>query len=124
MISLSQFDQTMTPHRKIANLEGAIHLIRGQRVMLDSDLAGIYGVRTKRLNEQVRRNIARFSEDFAFQISADELLHLRSQIATSKKVVAGAAFVHGPLDSTPALCLVERVRRARRNGRPGGPSPP
>src|SRR5437762_4026285 len=83
MICLKQFDQIMTIQRKIANVEGAIHLVRGQRVMLDSDLAAIYGVTTKRLNEQVRRNISRFPEDFAFQLTAEELTNLRSQIATS-----------------------------------------
>ena len=83
MICLNQFDQIMTVHRKIANVEGAIHLIRGQRVMLDSDLAAIYGVTTKRLNEQLRRNRSRFPSDFAFQLTAEELTNLRSQIATS-----------------------------------------
>ena len=83
MICLNQFDRTMTSRRKIAQLESAIYLIRGQRVMFDSDLAAIYGVTTKRLNEQVRRNISRFPEDFAFQLTAEELTNLRSQIATS-----------------------------------------
>jgi ORF6N domain len=83
MIFLNQFDRTMTSRRKIAQLESAIYLIRGQRVMFDSDLAAIYGVITKRLNEQVRRNISRFPEDFAFQLTAEELTKLRSQIATS-----------------------------------------
>lgn len=53
--------------------------------MLDSDLAELYGVVTKRLNEQVRRNIERFPEDFMFQLSESEFEILRSQIATSKK---------------------------------------
>ena len=83
MICLKQFDQIMTIQRKIANVEGAIHLVRGQRVMLDSDLAAIYGVTTKRLNEQLRRNRSRFPSDFAFQLTAEELTNLRSQIATS-----------------------------------------
>jgi len=83
MIFLNQFDRTMTSRRKIAQLESAIYLIRGQRVMFDSDLAAIYGVTTKRLNEQVRRNISRFPEDFAFRLMAEELTNLRSQIATS-----------------------------------------
>jgi hypothetical protein len=83
MIFLNQFDRTMTSRRKIAQLESAIYLIRGQRVMFDSDLATIYGVTTKRLNEQVRRNILRFPEDFAFRLTAEELTNLRSQIATS-----------------------------------------
>jgi ORF6N domain len=83
MIFLNKSDRTMTSRRKIAQLESAIYLIRGQRVMFDSDLAAIYGVTTKRLNEQVRRNISRFPEDFAFQLTAEELANLRSQIATS-----------------------------------------
>ena len=83
MICLNQFDQVMTVQRKIANVEGAIHLIRGQRVMLDSDLAAIYGVTTKRLNEQLRRNRSRFPSDFAFQLTAEEFTNLKSQIATS-----------------------------------------
>ena len=83
MICLNQFDQNMTVQRKIANVEGAIHLIRGQRVMLDFDLAAIYGVTTKRLNEQLRRNRSRFPSDFAFQLTAEEFTNLKSQIATS-----------------------------------------
>ena len=83
MICLNQFDQIMTVQRKIANVEGAIHLIRGQRVMLDSDLAAIYGVTTKRLNEQLGRNRSRFPGDFAFQLTAEEFTNLKSQIATS-----------------------------------------
>jgi hypothetical protein len=57
--------------------------VRGQRVLLDSDLATLYGVELRRLNEQVRRNRARFPEDFAFQIAIKELRNLKSQIATS-----------------------------------------
>jgi len=56
--------------------------IRGQKVVLDSDLAAVYGVTTKRLNEQFRRNRKRFPEDFAFQLSVEEYDSLRSQIAT------------------------------------------
>ena len=84
MISLRAFDSTMTPTRKVDNVEGAIYLIRGQRVMLDSDLAAIYGVTTKRLNEQLRRNRKRFPQDFAFQLTTEEFRNLRSQFATSK----------------------------------------
>ena len=67
----------------VQRIEEMIFLIRGQRVMLDSDLAKIYGVTTKRLKEQFRRNIKRFPQDFAFQITNQELTILRSQIATS-----------------------------------------
>jgi hypothetical protein len=59
--------------------------IREQKIVLDSDLAAVYGVTTKRLNEQFRRNRKRFPEDFAFQLSAEEFAALTSQIATLDK---------------------------------------
>lgn len=62
-----------------------IRIIRGQKVMLDRDLAVMYGVPTKRLNEAVKRNLTRFPLDFMFQVSEKEFQFLRSQIATSKK---------------------------------------
>jgi hypothetical protein len=65
------------------NIESMIHVIRGQQVMLDSNLAMLYGVETKRLNEQVKRNINRFPEDFMFQLTKEEASRLRSQIVTS-----------------------------------------
>jgi hypothetical protein len=65
-------------------IERRIYLIRGHKVMLDSDLAELYEVTTKRLNEQVKRNRGRFPTDFMFQLNAEESRHLRSQIATSK----------------------------------------
>jgi hypothetical protein len=83
MISLVALDSAMPPNRKIDNVERAIYLIRGQRVMLDSDLAAIYQVTTKRLNQQFTRNRKRFPLDFAFQLTAGEFTNLRSQIATS-----------------------------------------
>ena len=58
-------------------------LIRGIKVMLDKDLAEMYGVAVKRLNEQVKRNHTRFPQDFMFQVSMDEWIHLKSQNATS-----------------------------------------
>jgi ORF6N domain len=67
-------------------IENKIYVIRGQKVMLDMDLAGLYGVLTKYLNQQVRRNIKRFPEDFMFQITKEELEALRLQIATLNKV--------------------------------------
>ena len=67
---------------KDINIESLIHTIRGQRVMFDSDLAMLYGVTTSRLNEQVKRNINRFPDDFMFQLSKDEWSTLRSQILT------------------------------------------
>ena len=65
-----------------ATIERRILLVHGQRVMLDSDLASLYGVSTKRLNEQVRRNLPRFPADFMFQLSPDEAVALRSHFAT------------------------------------------
>ncbi len=62
-----------------------IHTVRGRRIVLDSDLAALYGVLTKRLNEAVRRNAARFPADFCFQLTAEEAAGLRSQIATSNR---------------------------------------
>ena len=66
----------------IQNIQNLIYEIRGQRVMLDRDLAELYGVETRRLNEQVKRNIERFPEDFMFQLTKGEFEILRSQIAT------------------------------------------
>jgi hypothetical protein len=58
-------------------------VIRGEKVILDSDLAELYGVQTRRLNEQVRRNIEKFPEDFMFQLMKEEFEDLKSQFATS-----------------------------------------
>lgn len=68
-------------------IENRIYLIRGRRVMLDRDLAGLYGVPTKRLKEQVRRNLKRFPSDFMFELTWEETAALasRPQIATLKK---------------------------------------
>jgi hypothetical protein len=66
------------------DIGGRITLIRSHRVLLDADLAALYGVTTKRLNEQTRRNTERFPADFAFQLSAEEADSLRSQNATLK----------------------------------------
>jgi len=65
-------------------IEKKIYLIRGHKVMLDSDLAELYGVKTKVLLQSVKRNINRFPSDFMFQLSKEEFDNLRSQIVTSK----------------------------------------
>ena len=64
-------------------IENLIHIIRGQQVMIDSDLAKLYGVETRVLNQAVKRNIERFPADFMFQLTKEEAENLRSQIATS-----------------------------------------
>ena len=66
----------------LENIKNLIHVIRGKQVMLDVDLARLYGVETKRLNEQVKRNIERFPEDFMFQLTREEAESSRSQSAT------------------------------------------
>jgi hypothetical protein len=68
---------------EIQAIQNKIYEIRGQRVMLDFDLAEMYGVETRRLNEQVKRNIERFPEDFMFQLTKGELEILKSQIVIS-----------------------------------------
>jgi hypothetical protein len=67
----------------VESIQQAIYLIRGQKVVLDKDLAGLYGVTTKRLNEQVKRNRERFPIDFMFQLTLEETEALKSQITTS-----------------------------------------
>ena len=67
----------------VDNICNRVYIIRGQQVMLDYDLAELYGYEVKRLNEQVKRNIARFPEDFMFQLTTEEDEFLKSQFATS-----------------------------------------
>ena len=74
--------QSLVPQERIENL---IILVRGQKVMLDQDLATLYGVETRKLVQSVKRNIDRFPEDFMFQLTKGEFDLLRSQIVTSKQ---------------------------------------
>ncbi|MBI3583084.1 MAG: ORF6N domain-containing protein [Nitrospinae bacterium] len=102
-----------------------ILLIRGHRVMLDSDLADLYEVSTKRLNEQVRRNIKRFPPDFMFQLTPEEFTSLRSQNATLKIgrgqhrkylpyafTEQGVAMLSGVLNSECAIDVNVAIMRA------------
>lgn len=88
-------------------LSGRILEIRGQRVLLDSDLADLYEVDTKRLNEQVKRNADRFPTDFMFQLSPDEFSNLKSQIATSswggRRKIPYAFTEHGAIMAASVL---------------------
>lgn len=114
-------------------IAGRIFLLRGLRVILDADLARLYGVETRRLNEQVRRNLRRFPVEFAFQVSKQELAHLMSQIATSNRGRGGVrkpplAFTeHGAVMAATVLNSARgrgvalrgaRVRASARRGRP------
>lgn len=77
------------PARSTTRLESRIFVIRGQRVMVDADLAEVYSVSTKVLNQAVKRNARRFPGDFAFQLPIDEFANLRSQSVTSRSAWGG-----------------------------------
>jgi hypothetical protein len=106
----------------IERIESKILLIRGEKVMLDRDLAELYGVPTKRLNEQVRRNIKRFPEDFMFQLTKEEADFLRSQNATLKRqhfrylpyafTEQGVAMLSSVLNSERAILVNIQIMRA------------
>jgi hypothetical protein len=72
--------------------EGSILLLRGHKILLDVHLAALYGVTTKRLNEQVKRNRSRFPADFMFQLTTGEVASLRSQPATSNRGRGGRRY--------------------------------
>ena len=73
----------MNQKNKLLEITNNIHIIRGQKVILDHDLAILYGVEVKALNQAVKRNIKRFPDDFMFQLNSSELEGLRSQIVTA-----------------------------------------
>ena len=92
----------------IENIIALIYLIRDKKVMLDRDLAALYGVETKRLKEQVKRNIERFPEDFMFELSKSEFANWRSQFATSNRDKIGLRY--NPMAFTPKLQKSEGFR--------------
>ena len=69
----------------VENIQNRVYVIRGQQVMLDFDLAEIYGYEVKNLNQQVKRNIVRFPEDFMFQLTREEIDFVKSQIVISRE---------------------------------------
>jgi hypothetical protein len=71
---------------ELENIKEMIYLIRGQKVMFDIDLANLYRVETRALNQAVKRNIKRFPEDFMFRLSQDEYDNLKSQFVTSSVI--------------------------------------
>ena len=83
MIVLENDSEIMTPDA--AEIRNRIYTIRGKQVMLDGDLAELYGYEVKRLNQQVKRNIERFPEDFMFQLAKEDLEVVKSQIVTSRR---------------------------------------
>ena len=105
------------------DIERSIRVIRGQRVMLDADLVKLYDVPTKRLNERVARNRDRFPEDFAYQLTLQEVMNLKSQIATSRSrhggrrtrpwvfTEQGVAMLSSVLNSTTAVRVNIEIMR-------------
>jgi hypothetical protein len=108
----------------IEKIEKAIYFIRGEKVMLDRDLALLYGVQTKSLNKAVKRNLQRFPPDFMFQLTEDEAEALRFQIGTSNKrrggrrylpyvfTEQGVAMLSGLLNSERAVVVNIEIMRA------------
>jgi hypothetical protein len=113
---------SVTPSERI---EKTIFLIRGHKVLLDEDLAKLYGVTVGRLNEAVKRNTERFPEDFMFQLTFHELRDLRSQIAISKKGRGGRRYAfteHGAIMAANVLNTqraIEDPCRAEKRGHSG-----
>jgi hypothetical protein len=109
----------------VDKIERAILQIRGQKILLDEDLAELYGVETKVLNQAVRRNLERFPEDFMFQLTTEEWKSLRSQIVTLKGgrgqhrkyrpyafTEQGVAMLSGVLNSPRAILVNIEIMRA------------
>lgn len=108
----------------VAAIERRIYVVRGEKVMLDADLAELYGVETKVLNQAVRRNRDRFPEDFMFQLTKEEgeslrsqfvTLEMRSQIVTAKKSGRGRYRKYLPYVFTEqGVAMLSSVLRSRR----------
>ena len=108
---------------RLTGIESRIHLIRGQKVMLDADLAELYGVETKALNKAVQRNRERFPDDFMFQLEREDVANLRFQIGTSSLhggrrflpyvfTREGIAMLSGVLRSERAVAVNIEIMRA------------
>jgi hypothetical protein len=108
----------------VEQIESIILLIRGQKVILDADLAGLYEVETKTLNKAVKRHLDRFPKDFMFQLTTEEAENLRFQIGTSRRTHGGrrylpyafteqgVAMLSGILNSTRAVQVNIEIMRA------------
>lgn len=89
VVNAGQLDITNGDIQQVG-LEHLIYVFRGKQVMLDRDIALLYGVETRRLNEQVKRNLERFPKDFMFQLNQEEFNNWKSQFATSNSILMGA----------------------------------
>jgi len=112
---MAEESKLLVPDELIMN---KIYLIRGQKVLLDNDLAELYAVETRRLNEQVKRNIDRFPEDFMFQLDNAEFENLKSQFATSRwggrRKLPYAFTEHGVLMLSSILIAIEPLKLTSR----------
>jgi ORF6N domain len=119
MATKKQGNNQLIPSEIVVN---KIYIIRDTKVMLDKDLAALYEVETKRFNEQIRRNVERFPEDFMFRLTKTEFENLRSQIATSSWGGArylplafteqGVAMLSGVINSSKAIAMNIAIMRA------------
>lgn len=110
----------------VDSIQRSIHSLRGQRVMLDADLARLYGVEVRALNQAVKRNAARFPDDFAFRLTAEDVANLKSQSVISKErthggsrralpmafTEQGVAMLSGVLSSPGAVAVNVAIMRA------------
>lgn len=99
----------------LENIENLIHVIRGKQVMLDVDLARLYGVETKRLNEQVKRNIERFPEDFMFQLNKEDFENWKSHFAISNSDSSRSQFATLNEDSELSRSQIARTSKNATN---------
>jgi hypothetical protein len=93
LAAMKESDPISPPALPLNDVETKIYLIRGHKVMIDADLASLYGVVTKALNQSVRRNIERFPDDFMFQLTEIEAENLRSQFVTSSLDYGGRRYL-------------------------------
>ena len=104
-----------TSSKDVVRLEQRIRAVRGVQIILDADLAEVYGAPTRALNQEVRRNRARFPEDFAFQLAQEEMVNLRSQIVISssghggRRHSAWAFTEHGAIMAASVLSTSQAV---------------
>jgi hypothetical protein len=103
-----------SPAIKPEQIESAIHVLRGERVLLDNDLAVFYGVPTKTLIQAFKRNRPRFPKDFAFQLTRQELASLRSQTVTSKEAARGGRRYLPYAFTEQGVAMLSSVLRSQR----------
>ncbi len=98
-------------------IKGKIYLVRGQKVLLDSDLAGMYGIETKNLNKAVKRNLSRFPQDYMFQLTDEESKGLRFQVGTANEAGHGGSY-HNALRFFGAISFSFRISPGRMSSKP------